>query len=369
MILLFCLITMLDGGGAPAVFQDTELYKPLRAGDVAVTPEGHVFVIDFDQGRLLHYDASGKRLADVGRKGKGPGEFQNPGRVWYEDGQIFVHDPGMGAVSIFKADGTFVDRATFQSVPRMTKIPGGWLMANLFRPDDNGNVTVYQTDNMLKNKTAVTSFPKSANGGDIRVEMDGSSVPKVPFNPVSDDYHLAGGPQSSFAYICHPGNVRIDVIDTRTKKVVDVIKRDMKSIPFNKEWGMTRLEESKARTKKMGGGFEFVPDFPETFPFIRSARLNQSGDLVLSLWTGLPDKQNRSMVLNRSGKDASLPYAPENDHRVMAVLGDTVYVSTYGAEADEAGMVTCSLKDVDATAKAHEIAFEGSSDRLIMRMN
>ncbi len=368
MILVFCLAMMMDSGAMPDVIGDTELYKPLRSGDVAVSDNGHVFIVDFDEARLLHYNEAGKRLEDIGRKGKGPGEFQNPTRVWYEDGHLFVHDAGMSAVSKFKADGSFVERATFQSVPRMTKTPGGWLMLNVFQADEDGNITLYQTDNMLKNKTAIVTFPKKVSGGELRVEMDGSSVPKVPYNPVSDDYHLIGGPQTPFAFLSYPGNLKVDVIDTRTKKVVRTITRELNKLPFNKDWGDSRLKTASERNSRMGAQFKFVPDFPETFPLVSSVNLTGSGDLVLNLWTGMPDDVEKAMVLNSDGGDVQLPYKAINDDRVMAVRGNSAFVSTFNEE-DGAGMIQCALTEVDRVIEAHPINFEGSTARLIMRMN
>jgi len=368
MIFLLCLAIMSDSGQTPGFIANTELYKPMRIGDVAVSPQGHVYIVDFDQARILHYDGAGKRLADIGRKGKGPGEFQNPSKVWYEEGQIFVHDAGAGAVTIFKPDGTYVERVGFQSVPRMTKIPGGWLMMNVYQPDGDGNITLYQVDNLLKNKVAIITFPKTVDGGNITVEMDGSSVPKVPYNPVADDYQLVGNPNSKYAYLSYPGNLKIDVIDTETKKVARTIQRDLKAIPFNQDWGKARLDSAKEGNKKMGAGFEFVANFPETFPLVRNVSQADSGELILELWTGFPDERVNALAMNHKGEDATWPYKTANHSRVMAILGETAYVSTYGSE-DEAGMVTCKLSEVDEVVKANPIQFEGPVNRMIMRMN
>ena len=57
--------------------------------DLAVDKNGNLYILDYD--RLLKYDSGGKYVGTIGKKGEGPGEFLQPGK-------IFIHESG--AISI-----------------------------------------------------------------------------------------------------------------------------------------------------------------------------------------------------------------------------------------------------------------------------
>lgn len=67
--------------------------------DVAVDSESNIFVLDIRNHRLLKFDKQGNFIWKAGRKGQGPGEFQNPSEVavslskeiWVLDSPSFLH--------------------------------------------------------------------------------------------------------------------------------------------------------------------------------------------------------------------------------------------------------------------------------------
>lgn len=71
--------------------------------------EGNFYVVDWDRKRIQKYDPLGKYLLTMGRKGQGPGEFQN---VWDpkfdKDKNLYVMDIANKRVSFFNEDGKFV---------------------------------------------------------------------------------------------------------------------------------------------------------------------------------------------------------------------------------------------------------------------
>lgn len=75
---------------------------------VAVGPEGHLYVLDSGNHHVQVFDAEGRHVRTLGRKGGGPGEMQ----LWPRtirigaDGTVHVYDIGKRGLVRFAADGT-----------------------------------------------------------------------------------------------------------------------------------------------------------------------------------------------------------------------------------------------------------------------
>lgn len=70
---------------------------------LTIDPAGRVIVSDAGEARLVVFGADGKALGTIGRKGKGPGEFESPtGPAIGPDGALYVRN--MSSVSRFTAD-------------------------------------------------------------------------------------------------------------------------------------------------------------------------------------------------------------------------------------------------------------------------
>ena len=88
------------------VFGDHLLDRP---GGIAADPEGHVWVADTGNHRLVHLFNPGDRLiyrGAVGDSGSGPGRFRSPSDVAVDArGRIYVSDTGNARIQIFAPDG------------------------------------------------------------------------------------------------------------------------------------------------------------------------------------------------------------------------------------------------------------------------
>jgi hypothetical protein len=87
---------------------------------VAVSAEGHLYVCDYGANHIKHFDASGKFLGAIGRKGSGPGDLSSPGYIAAGAGRICVWEWGNRRFSLFTADGEFVN--TFAPPQEFTRI-------------------------------------------------------------------------------------------------------------------------------------------------------------------------------------------------------------------------------------------------------
>ena len=81
-----------------------------RPTDVAVTPAGEFYVTDgYGNARVLRYSRDGKLVAQWGKKGTGPGEFNLPHAVCLDaKGRLYVGDRENERVQVFDADGEFL---------------------------------------------------------------------------------------------------------------------------------------------------------------------------------------------------------------------------------------------------------------------
>jgi len=78
-------------------------------GEVEGIAVGHdlIYVLDTQIPTVRVYDFQGRYIRDIGRKGDGPGEFQEPESIALHphDGRLFVRDGGGGRINVYSSDG------------------------------------------------------------------------------------------------------------------------------------------------------------------------------------------------------------------------------------------------------------------------
>ena len=87
-----------------------------QPNDILVAPNGNIFVAeghsssDTANARILVFDKNGKYLREFGKKGKGPGEFDQPHALAMDSrGRLFVGDRSNNRIQILDQDGKFID--------------------------------------------------------------------------------------------------------------------------------------------------------------------------------------------------------------------------------------------------------------------
>jgi DNA-binding beta-propeller fold protein YncE len=79
--------------------------------NVAVGPDGSVYVADSGNHRIQKFDAAGNHLLTWGSQGAGPGQFQEPwGLAVDGQGRVYVADTWNHRVQVFDAEGTFLNQ-------------------------------------------------------------------------------------------------------------------------------------------------------------------------------------------------------------------------------------------------------------------
>jgi len=78
---------------------------------VAVAPDRTVYVTDYRNNRIQRFSASGTFLGKWGVRGSGDGQFKYPESVAVApDGTVYVADAGNHRIQVFSADGTFLGK-------------------------------------------------------------------------------------------------------------------------------------------------------------------------------------------------------------------------------------------------------------------
>ena len=104
------LLTLGKPGGAA---QPDYFYQP---NDVVVAPNGDIFVGEGHGGansRILKFSKDGKFIKSIGKKGTGPGEFDQPHALAFDSkGRLIVGDRGNNRIQILDQDGKFISQTT-----------------------------------------------------------------------------------------------------------------------------------------------------------------------------------------------------------------------------------------------------------------
>jgi hypothetical protein len=104
--------------------------------DIVVGPDGTIFVSDARQQSVRVYDATGKFVRRIGRKGRGPGEFERLGNLALRrDGTLLAYDGELNRVNIFSPTGEPRGALKWNAAMHMSG-------PDMIRTDTAGNVYV-----------------------------------------------------------------------------------------------------------------------------------------------------------------------------------------------------------------------------------
>lgn len=85
---------------------DYMLYSPV---DIDADPDGNVYILDMKDALIKKYDSDGLFIRNIGRKGKGPGEFDRPIQMEIDSSsRIIVADPYQRRFEFLSRDGNHI---------------------------------------------------------------------------------------------------------------------------------------------------------------------------------------------------------------------------------------------------------------------
>lgn len=116
------------------------------ARDIAVAPDGRVYVVDTGNFRVQQFDRDGKFLRAFGSVGRRPGNFARPREVAVDrEGRVYVSDAAFGNMQIFDAEGQLLLHIGERSERDQ---PGRYMLPSGIAVDRDGRI--YMADEFFR---------------------------------------------------------------------------------------------------------------------------------------------------------------------------------------------------------------------------
>jgi hypothetical protein len=235
------------------VADGAEEYMLGEIADIALARGGSIYVFDRQVPAIRHYDAQGKFLRTIGRRGEGPGEYRSTsGLATMPDGRLLLWDTGNWRINVYSANGDVLTQWTTPSgtaggsvatYSRAILVDTSGLVITRKTIFDRGDImnrpTVwlrYRADGTPIDTMQAPPAPRAiarvtANAGRSSVSDEIPFAPRriVVMSPLG--YLIAGYPDRYAFEIHQPG------------KPVFSVRRDVKAEP------VSRAERAEARRK------------------------------------------------------------------------------------------------------------------------
>jgi len=343
---MFALIfTMLLREPAPLWRIDTEVFRPLQRAEALVRPDGAVYVADRAGVQIALYDARGKFLKHIGKRGMGPGEFDHITRIFFRKGLLYVHDNGRDLAHVFDADGHLL-RALAVPKRRATLVlaAGGWLVGDWNRVGAGGGATVYWADTSLENLRELTRFDADLYHHGSRATRARPDV--ALFTPFSNKPKTAVTEDGRRVYLTAPNDFRILIFDGENGQSLGEIKRVEPRVPMDWEWIQAEMAEFRLDVGDMSLRLEaHAPDY---FPAIRDLMLDDQGFLVVDRWRGRPEKRRHPLRLTPDGKEAEMVSSWSLLSRLAGVEDGFAFLTGFDKDREAAYLVKIRQEDLKA---------------------
>jgi hypothetical protein len=236
--------------------------------DIAVDSEENIFALDGGDCKIQKFDKDGNHLQTIGRKGQGPGEFEQSIKIHLDsEDMIYVYDSMWRKILIFEKDGRFKKNISPPSRAHYFGITEDKNILMLYTPrsyeDMRSEIILIDTDGeILKN---IASYPYQ-RASKIKGHILGNPYThRLYFYPTNDGGGIYGhSSQYKFFILDSIGNlshkIEMDILPKPiTKKDKEnLIERYLKSreqFPIGK-----KLSKSEVRRAYI---------FPEFKPFFR----------------------------------------------------------------------------------------------------
>ncbi len=345
-------------------YRGTNVFQPLKRGEVRTDQEGNLFVLAFSEGLITIYQHDGKLLSQIGGKGDGPGELNYPVDFWVVDNRIYVFDIQNAKISMFDTKGEFLERwaAPRRSV-KLAKVKGGWFYGDWgsFAFGEPSKAVMW-SDDKFEAKKVVCEVDDLGFSVGLRTQHTETGRRGI-YSPISNRPFLIVAEDAKTAYLTDTKTFRIRILGAEQRKVIGVIDKSVKLLPFDKEWAKKKFLQEV--DEKMRARYKWKKNIPEFFPAIKSLILSEDGDLIIDQWRGKPDKYNHYVTLSPTGAVLSKEWDSDYLARIVGRFGDYLYVSTWNDKAQEARVIRLPREKARDFIKNNPIKFEGFIGRRI----
>ena len=256
------------------------------AGAYAVDRSDTIYISDRQDYAIKVFDDRGRFVRAIGRKGEGPGEFQNITRVaCLPEGRLLVMDWGLTRVSLFSSDGTFIQSHNYQNTSFAVYLtadsfytrevvsiePGGapmeWKRILFVKAFDYSGTEIFSYGEFT---------PPQSNFINEAGEQFSYSQP---YDAVSV---FAGDPGTQSLYHCPGDAYLIEVIDGEGH-IFRKIDRPYRRLPVTDEDKQSYLASFRNITEKKLSLIERDAEMPDTKPVCERMLVDDSGNLWVEL--------------------------------------------------------------------------------------
>lgn len=149
--------------------------------DIAVDDEGRIYVLDWQDARLLVFGQDGQHTATLGTEGAGPGELRHPSSFWIDGDTLRIVDAGNGRLQLWDRDGEFLNmtslpREARRGVPMSLWPNGRYVVAT--RGRDSTLAKVVERDGELLRRIGTPFGPPVRYRGDqMRKTIASGEIP------------------------------------------------------------------------------------------------------------------------------------------------------------------------------------------------
>jgi hypothetical protein len=194
-------------GGAE---EGPEAFFQVAPAGLDVDAAGNLYVLDYGSHRVVVFDAEGRHLRSLGRKGGGPGELEWPMSLSVlPDGRVSVYDLGKQALVQWTGDGTLrpsepVEEAASPMSPRVVATAQGLVFARMSGDDGGTTETLVRTTGGQAEELARQSWPpaKRVDYGCIGLQMPPLFAPELVWDARGDRVVVSHG--TAYALMVHP---------------------------------------------------------------------------------------------------------------------------------------------------------------------
>lgn len=281
----------------PQIFTDFNRHGLLVPGEIDITDDGKIAILDFRANQLFLLDSNASLYKTAGGAGRGPGEMVRPAFMKKSDEYLFVADQGGQKIMQFDHDGNQIQSIPFEFVPdsRGITIKDGTSLFISAR-GENGHLAqqVYTTNDSVRNfgKAVITDYLP----GDLEHEkrqLQSGEVPDMFKNRVTLEYGEGG-----YLYVFLDAFSRLQKFDMNGNMIWET---DI-HLSVNE-----KIFEALVNRAKESGPEGSIP----TLKYITSMKAID-GDLFL-LWVPVEGEPRRVVRINQDGDIAAIYLIPENE--------------------------------------------------------
>jgi hypothetical protein len=308
-----------------------DLVDPLKTHQVAVTDDGHLYILDVYEAQIIHLEEDGAQH-EFSHRGRGPGELNNPWSVFVEKDQVYVVDFLKGILT-FDRHGNFKKLITMpQQYIRPVKVKNGWVYTK--DPlDSNQSSSLFWCDEEGEKQEKLTTYVNGIRR--VHIDVKGNTV-YLDFNPAVDNARLLPNKSGDQLFFYAPDSTKIVVYDLDKKKIVKEIDLHRPRRPFDKSWGESKVEEIENNTYLNGQKVKSVviPKFPEYFPVV----VNMFWGPDQSLWIKTDEsyfiKNSPLLIFSQEGQPLNSIHQPFLSDRLVATIDQHAFILAYNREKE-----------------------------------